>query len=338
LLHERNGLEKQRFPEIDVLKCAGILAVVYIHSISTSFAPKNPLGIFFADFTRFAVPGLFFAAGFLFDKKKNSTGQIIGKKLVRLLPPYLFCSLCIQFLNLPGLNVRLENLNASLLIHNLIFCDTLRIYYYIFVLLYLFAGGLFLRKLPDKWTLALWGLSALLLIAFVKGRIGFATSSMSLIFRHPCFHLFGFLSGWVFSLYYQPVGSFLKQYRTRLISGGLLLTAAVLVYTRMNGNFASFPILTQVFIYTWMTVLVTAGMQETKLQGVIVFISNCSYGIYLLHLPIVRACQSFYPAWSADYSFIPELVSWCSGLAGSILIIRVAQKICGPNSRYLIGC
>ncbi len=331
-------MEKQRFPEIDVLKCTGILAVVYIHSISTSFTPKNPLGIFFADFTRFAVPGLFFAAGFLFDKKKDATAAIVKKNLLRLLPPYLFCSLCLQFLNVPGLTVRLENLHAWLLIHNLIFCDTLGIYYYIFVLLYLFAGALVLRNLPDKWVLALWGLSALLLIAFVKGRIGFAMSSMFLIFRHPCFHLFGFLSGWVFSLYYKPVGSFLRQYPTRLIGGGLLLTAAVLVYTRMNGNFDSFPILTQVFIYTWIAVLVTAGMQATRLPGVVVFISNCSYGIYLLHLPLVRAYQSFYPAWSVDYYFMPALVSWCGGLAGSILIIRIAQKICGPYSRYLVGC
>jgi peptidoglycan/LPS O-acetylase OafA/YrhL len=335
---EKYSLEKQRFPEIDALKCACILAVVYIHSISTSFEPKNPLGIFFADFTRFAVPGLFFAAGFLFDKKEGATGAIIKKKLLRLLPPYLFCSLCFQFLNVPGLNVRLENLHASLLIRNLIFCDTLGIYYYIFVLLYLFAFALVFRKMPDKWVLALWGLSALLLLAFVKGQIGFAMSSMFLIIRHPCFHLFGFLSGWVFSLYYKPVGSLLRQYPKQLICGGLFLIVAILGYTRMNGNFSSFPVLTQVFIYTWIAVLVTAGMKAAKLQGAVQFISNCSYGIYLLHLPVVRACQSFYPELSSDYTFGVALVSWCGGLAGSILIIRIVQKISGPYSRYLVGC
>lgn len=335
---EKYSLEKQRFPEIDALKCACILAVVYIHSISTSFEPKNPLGIFFSDFTRFAVPGLFFAAGFLFDKKKNSTGQIIGKKLVRLLPPYLFCSLCIQFLNLPGVNVRWENLSAGLLMHNLIFCDTVGIYYFVFVLFYLFAGALVLRQVPDKWVLVLWGLSALLLLAFLKGRIGFATSSMFLIFRHPFFHLFGFLSGWVLSLHYEAIRSFLKQYQVSIICSGLALVAVIFVFTRMNGNFSSYPILTQVFIYTFLAVLVATGLWRTKFQGVLRFFSNCSYGIYLIHLPVVRTCQSVYPEWSADYSFVYAFVSWIVGIAGSISIIMIVQKLSGRYSKYLVGC
>ena len=70
-------MDSQRFHEIDALKCVSILTVVYIHSISTSFCPANFLGKLFADITKFAVPGLFFAAGFLFNLSKVSTNKII---------------------------------------------------------------------------------------------------------------------------------------------------------------------------------------------------------------------------------------------------------------------
>ena len=331
-------MENRRYSEIDLLKCVCILTVVYIHSISTSLDPSNFLGYLANDLTRFAVPGLFFAAGFLFDKKKYSTGQIIQKKLVRLLPPYLFCSLCIQFLNMPGLNVGLENLDAGQLIHNLVFGDTLGIYFFVFVLFYLFAASLVLRHIPDKWVLGLWGISALLLLLFVKVLVGYGMSFF-LLLRHPFLHLFAYLSGWVFSLHYEKICSCLKKYRVGVVYGGIILVAVVLVYTRMGGNhFSSFPILTQFFIYACLTVLITVGMWMTKFQGGIQFVSNCSYGIYLLHFPIVRACQSVYPEISIDYSFVYAFVSWIVGTAGSILIIFIVQKLSGRYSRYLIGC
>lgn len=332
-------MDKQRFYEIDVLKCACILTVVYIHSISTSFAPSNFWGYLANDLTRFAVPGLFFAAGFLFDKNKDSTSQIIKKKLVRLLPPYIFCSLCLQFLNVPGLSVGLKNLDVTQLSYNLIFGNTLGIYYYVFVLFYLFAGSLVLRHIPGKWVLGFWGLSALLLLAFVKGLIGFGMSSMFMIFRHPVFHLFAYMSGWVFSLYYETVGSLLRQYRVGVIYGGVALVAIILILTRMDGNhFSSFPILTQFYIYTCVTLLITAAIWMHKLQAGIRFVSNASYGIYLLHFPIVRACQAVYPEISVDYSFIYAFVAWCSAITGSILIIFMVQKLSGRYSRYLVGC
>jgi peptidoglycan/LPS O-acetylase OafA/YrhL len=311
---------------------------VYIHAISTSFDPSNFPGYLANDLCWFAVPGLFFAAGFLFDKKINSTGQIIKKKLVRLLPPYLFCSLCIQFLNVPGLSVELKNLDAGQLIYNLIFGNTLGIYFFVFVLFYLFTGSLVLRHVHGKWVLGLWGLSALLLLVFVKGLVGYGMSFF-LMLRHPFFHLFAYMSGWVFSLYYETVESFLKQYRVGVICGGVVLVAIILVFTRMGGNhFSSFPILTQFYIYTCVTLLITVGISLGKFQGAIQFVSNASYGIYLLHFPIVRACQSVYPELSVNYSFVYAFVSWCVGIAGSICLIYVVRKLSGRYSRYLIGC
>jgi len=308
--------------------------VVCIHAISATIDVTNSLLGFLLDFTRFAVPGFFFAAGFLFDKKKYPTGQLIRKKLVRLLPPYLFCSLCFQFLNVPGLSVGLENINARQFIYNLIFGDTLGIYYFVFVLFYLYAGSLVLRHVPDRWIMLLWGVSALLLLSFVDGG-----PSFFLILRHPFLYLFAYLSGWVFSLNYEKTSSFLKKHKATVYFSGIVLTLMLLVFTRIDGkNFSSFPLLTQLYIYLCITLLLITGMWTTKFQGTIRFVSTCSYGIYLLHFPIACACHSVYTQWPVEYSFIYASFSWCVGLAGSLLIICIIQKLSGRYSKYLVGC
>ena len=312
--------------------------MVCIHAISATIDVTNSFLGFLLDFTRFAVPGFFFAAGFLFDKKKYPTGQLIRKKLVRLLPPYLFCSLCFQFLNVPGLSVGLENIDARQFIYNLIFGDTLEIYYFVFVLFYLYAGSLVLRHVPDRWIMVMWGVSALLLFSFVKGFVD-GGPSFFLILRHPFLYLFAYLSGWVFSLNCEKTGSFLKKHRATVFFSGIVLTLMLLVFTRMDGkNFSSFPLLTQLYIYLCITLLLIAGMWTTKAQGAIRFVSTCSYGIYLLHFPIACACHSVYTKWPAEYSLIYVFISWCIGVAGSISIIFIIQKLSGRYSKYLVGC
>lgn len=331
-------MQNRRYTEIDLLKCLCILTVVYIHSISTSLDPANFMGYLANDVTRFAVPGLFIAAAFLFDKKKGSIRRIATKKLIRLLPPYLFCSLCFQILNVPGLIVRLENIDLGRLFYNLFYGDTFGIYYFVFVLFYLFVFSLVLRYIPNRLILGLWGLSAVLLVVFVKILIGYGMSFFAML-RHPFFHLFAYLTGWVFSLNYEMVSMFTKRYRLEIISGGIVLISIIVFYTRMGGShFAWFPILTQLYIYLCLMVLITIGMWMDTSHKFIRFFSESSYGIYLLHFPIVKFCQSIYPEISAHYSFIYALISWSVGVAGSILIIVGAKKIAGSYSKYMIGC
>ncbi len=331
-------MDNRRFHEIDVLKCVGILTVVYMHSMSTSFDVSNFLCILLRDIFRFAVPGLFFGAGFLFNKNDVSTGQIIKKKMIRILPPYIFCSLCIQFLNLPGLNFTLENLDAKQLIFNLVFGDTLKIYYFIFVLFYLYVFSLFLRLVPDKWVLVIWGVSFLLILFFVK-KVNFQGYSFFLLFRHPFIHLFSYITGWVFFLYYEKVTFIFKKHFTAIIFTGIILEIVILAFTRMHGRyFCAFPILAQCHIYICITLLLILGIKTVKYQKTIRYFSNYSYGIYLLHFPIVSSCQRLYPEIAAGYSFPYSLVSWFVGVSISICIIVAIKKITGRYSVHLVGC
>lgn len=331
-------MEKTRYPEIDFLKFVCILTVVYIHSISTGFYPASFSGRLAGDATRFAVPGLFFAAGFLFEKRNYTTTNLAKRKLVRLLPPYLFCSLCLQFLNVPGLNVPMPTIDFYQLAHNLLFGDTFGIYYFVFVLFYLYAASLLLRRLPDHWAFASWAMSGLLLVLFLKGVIG-GRMSLFLLFRCPYFHLFAYMSGWMFSLHYEEIKRFLRKYRKVVIGAGTALALATFAGTHANGvDRVSFSILTQVYIYAVLAIVIAVGISPGRFQAGIRLISGFSYGIYLIHFPIVRTVQGLRPELSSDYCFTYALVAWSVGVSASLLIILAARKVAGRYAVHLVGC
>jgi peptidoglycan/LPS O-acetylase OafA/YrhL len=330
-------LKKTRYLEIDFLKCVCILTVVYIHSISTSFSPGNFLGYLAGDITRFAVPGLFFASGFLFDKKKYTTKEILWKKFLRLIPPYLFCSICFQVIDAPGLTVARNDLNSCDFLKNIVFGNTFGIYYFVFVLFYLFALSIFFRRLSKKVVLLVWVFSFFVLFLFFKGLIA-RTESMFWFFRHPFIYLFYYLSGWIFSLYYHSIVSCLKKYYYKIIICGFGIITTLLFYTRICGNdFYDFPVVSQFFIILSVFVIVGLGVPRRKSASPkIVFLSKNSYGIYLLHFPIVRYCQFMYPEASSNYS-IYSIVFWSLGLSVSVLLILAIKRIAGKRSIYLIG-
>lgn len=241
-------------------------------------------------------------------------------------------------MNLPGLNYSLEELDIRQFIINLLIGNTLGIYYFVFVLFYLYAVSLILRRIQKKWVFIMWIIVLVLTLYQVKN-LFLHNYSLNVLFRHPCFHLLPYLTGWLFSLYYEKIISFIKNHHLVIFVIFGILDVTLFVFTRMDGNnFSSFPILTQLYIFICITLLIIAGMWTTKFQAGIQFVSNCSYGIYLLHFPFVQACQMVYPELSVDYSFVYAFVSWFAGIAGSILIIFIVQKLSGRYSRYLVGC
>ena len=331
-------LEKPRYPEIDFLKFVCILTVVYIHSISTSFSPGNFLGYLVGDFTRYAVPGLFFASGFLFDKKKYTTKEIFWKKIIRLIPPYLFCSIIFQIIDAPGLMVARDDLNLSEFLNNIILGNTFGIYYFVFVLFYLFSLSLFLRKISKTLVLILWMFSFLFLIFFWFGWIA-QVESMFWLFRHPFIYLFFYFSGWIFSLHYRLVISFIEKYNSKILGLGVSLIISLIFYTRICGkSFNEFPVAPQFFIISSILIIVTLGVSNfTNRSSIVDFFSKNSYAIYLLHFPIVRYFQFLYPEASKHYSFFYSLVFWGFGLSVSVLLILAIKRITGKSSIHLIG-
>ena len=320
-----------RIKEIDFLKAVSILAVVGIHSISTTFESKDLIGKILGEALRFAVPGLLFAAGFLFNKNKEVHSRQIALKFIkRIIPPYLFCAFMIMFFNLPG---KVQVLTVPSFLFNLFFGNVLGIYYYIFVILYLYCLSLLLRKLSDTIFVICWLVCFGTTILFYTNLKLFFPSSQNQFFfylmRHPLIHLLPYLTGWLFSLYYKKI-IFIKNYYQFV-----LLMILCLLCNQFVVAWVWSQLLTQVQIYFTILFLCLLGRNWQNNQ--IIFLSQSSYGIFLLHFPIVRAVQGLVPHITLDFSLGYALAAFMTGLGGSIMIIKLCQRIIGKYSIYLIG-
>ncbi len=340
-------MPKHRYHEIDLLKCISILLVVYAHAVTTSFAPSKVWYISLArDMGRFAVPALFFTSGFLFDKGNRTTWQIIKKKLWRILPPYLFCSVCIQFLDLPKTSIPLGQLSMKQFALNLVAGNTIGIYYFIFVLFYLYAFSLVFRKLPVKWVWAVWLISLLCLWLFVE-RIYIPSLGLNYIIpdnifgflmRHPFYWFFPYMTGWMISLYYKNICTFVDANAILAI----FISASFIVIFHLCSNvfgegLREFPVIDQTTIYLKICLFFCVGIKISKSTAVVRYFSDNTFGIYLVHFPIVKSAQASLAAYSVSYLFLSTVMSWTAAVVLSLVIIQFFKKMAGRYSVYFIG-
>ena len=340
-------MPNHRYHEIDFIKFVSILIVVYAHSVTTSFEPSKVWYISLArDMGRFSVPALFFTSGFLFTKGDQATGQIIKKKLLRILPPYFFCSTCIQVLNLPKVSTPLEQLSMKQFVLNLIAGDTIGIYYYIFVLFYLYAFSLVIRRLPLKWVWGVWLISLLCLWLFIENiyipplmlNYIVPNSIFSFLMRHPFYWVFPYMTGWMVSLYYQKIYTFLNNKANVAILLSAFLVVMSHIYADVfGGGLRVAPILNQITIYLKICLLFCIGLKMTKSMAVIRYLSDNMYGIYLVHFPIAKSVQAALTDFSVNYHFISTAISWATGIALSLVIIHLFKKVGGRYSVYFVG-
>jgi fucose 4-O-acetylase-like acetyltransferase len=83
----------QRYPAIDYLKAAAIVAVTVTHAIGNFFNVNvSPLNKVASVSVAFHVPAFLFAAGFLSARSAAVTPRELGRRLQRLLGPYLVAS------------------------------------------------------------------------------------------------------------------------------------------------------------------------------------------------------------------------------------------------------
>lgn len=331
-----------RWPEVDLLKAAAILAVVMVHSINDRIAAyEGGLETLLGHLTRFAVPAFLFAAGFLFDKGTTPALTVLRKAFRRLVPPYLVCSIAI----LGYEALRSAPLTPRAVVGRLVLGETSGIYYFIFVLGYLYVLALGLRRCPRWLVAALWVAEVAAFVWFYLAWPAFLIPTdpgrfWRVLLRNPIIHLLPYLSGWLVGLHYDRIRPILARH-------GLMLAAALLA-----GDVALLALLQVVpsdaavhgrelivALHTAVAVcgLLCVGAARPCRWQAVVWLSECSYGIYLVHLVFVQAMhRRFRPAWEELY---PEriLVTWLASLLGSVAVLLIARRLFGRTSRDLLG-
>lgn len=338
--------QNSRHEEIDWLKAAAILSVILIHAISNrAFTVDHPLESWLGDWTRFAVPTFLFASGFLFPKKLTiSSWTILSKFVVRIGPPYLFCSFIMMLFKtqFEWMLPYGEFLDWENILRRLLLGQAIGIYYYIFVLSYLTLAGLVLRVLNHRLLYAFTLLSFGLMIPFYAQWFDFFIPNNSwqlLVFlRHPVIYCGHFLAGWVISLHWQKCSIKMKSWPATiwiLILFSDILLLCLLSVIPFDTLWRQFLVLLHIYL-TIMLILKLSWTLNSWSQAVKT-LAEASYGIFLIHVVFVLWAQS----WFKDYwnGSVPWriLVPFLFGVLGSWAIRALSQKYLGKYSRLFFG-
>jgi|GEM_PF-2654567 len=180
----------ERLYPLDVLKAVSIITVVAIHAF-LPWGERNrpPFLLWLGLATIFAVPGLFFAAGFLAGRSRTDSVKLYwAQRLRRILAPYLLASALTLFLPHPLTGASWSS--ARDVLFALAFGSAWGPYYFVVVLVQLVLVTPLLWRLP---TTLLAGLTIVFTATSFWYRVNpfFFTGSLFWALRHP-FYWWGY--------------------------------------------------------------------------------------------------------------------------------------------------
>jgi surface polysaccharide O-acyltransferase-like enzyme len=322
----------RRFVEIDILKVAGIATVILIHCVrSELFDPLiSPFEVWVGYVTRFGVPAFLFASGFLYAGDPRPSWRGTGKRLRRIVFPYLVASLAAQaWWAAKGISTETGSLWLDLL-----FGSSMGPFYYVFVITILVAFTPLFARLP-AWLLAVSCLVALGTQWYVDV-IG-TQLIMFFQFRSPFLWWAYFLIGWLVRLRHAQIERLALAHR---LPAALVLAAAIAVLSTVSGSGGSQETVRTAAwlnIYAILAALYLAGAGRRQSPPALRFLSDATYGIFLLHLFFVTAVAPHFPPAPLRAELIPIAIPWLAGAAGSLATIVALRRLLGKRSRDWIG-
>ena len=322
---------KPHWHAVDFIKAIAILAVVAAHS---GVARWGSAGRYDLDFfltriwTPFHVPAFLIVSGFLYASVVPIDGRTIGRRLNRILVPYVIASVTV-FLTLgtaPSFLAALILLAAA---------SALSIYYYVFLMVCLILLLWPLSRIP------IWSIGVLLVLCFLGELARLAwpatlaskspTLSMRNIFDH--FVLGYFLVGWLVALSMNPVRRIVERHAKALT---LAAFVGLVFFGAVYADLLPGPPQLARIGYTISVVGAVALLTRTRTSSrVILFLSESSLAIYLFH----RIFQQLALPWLMPLPDVFRLFGqFAVGLGGSILLVLLVRRIAGPDrARRLIG-
>jgi surface polysaccharide O-acyltransferase-like enzyme len=311
-----------RSASIDLLKACSIVAVIWIHAFQQRFWEEAVAFQRLAFVTRFAVPGFFFASGFLYARGGPLPArQFVTRRLVRLLVPYGVASmLAIGFRHV----VLSEPVTALQVLKDLVGGGAFDIYYFVPILVgaAILGQGLFrFRWLAWPVFVPLWVLGLVSEIALMG------------IAGNPLRWWGYFFAGWVVLPYTASLRQ-LSPVRRRLLGTAALTTAALTVacYLLILPPYWSrdLAVLSYVYIYAVISGLFILALDAPTVPS-IRWLSDATYPIYLYHIFGVSL---------AYHWLVPPLrgpVALALGCGVAAAVVCAGRRLLGPRARVVIG-
>lgn len=324
--------QRPRVVAIDYLKAISVVAIVWIHAFVPSLFPPGNKGLYVASgIALFAVPGFFFASGFLYQRDLPIPWPLARRRLMRILVPYLIASLFGEIFNVAAGAYRPT---LAGVLYNLATGNSLGIYYFVPLLMLMVFLSLILSRAPLLF-LPLLAISLL---------IGFLNWTESLFYGHNFFWNVRdpfrwsgyFLFGWFLHRHWRAVACMAP---TVLLGARSLLAVMVLLYAAYlfgqerhawNAGIAgasylvNYAIILAIFLLT-MNAPGTAFVR---------WLSERSYAIYLYHFFFLSPVLQ----WMSERTALAPLAAWAAGLTCAGLLGHWVRRVLGPErARTLLG-
>jgi peptidoglycan/LPS O-acetylase OafA/YrhL len=324
---------RRRWVSIDVLKAVATLTVVWIHTAHGLARPTSVVIYLTTILSGFAVPGFFFAAGFLRWRPSPVPVAAVRGWIERLLPPYLVASLVwlIARAASTGTPIRVRSGLLALVVGN-----AHGIYYFVPML----AGALLLtiplsrRPQLGVPALVLLGIAGWLCRVGIEPLHGFFWTM-----RDPLRWWGFFVAGWCVAAWLASVPARRHLVRT----GGIAVLGAVAVLGVVAAMYLSRlapsdwvwpPSGTLGYVVTYALILgVVGSAMDAAEHPAVRFVSAASYPVYLYHTAFVDAGRALIPLRGL-IGFVPVFTFAC---LGSFALVAVGRAVLGRWSAVILG-
>lgn len=325
---------RQRVAEIDALKAAAIITVVFIHSLRASWDPGfSYVERVLSEMARFAVPTFLAASGYLYYTRQPVTGAVLARRLRRILLPYTVVSLAawgyVQLWPQFGSGLPLW---ASLLLGN-----TFGPFYYVFLLTEFVLATWLLSRLSQRSNDLLFAAACLAAVApFLFFAEGVQPTLWTL--RLPLLFFCWFMLGWSAAAHDDDVRRVTGAHRTTIL---ISWAAVVGLWLALDIGAVLPPRLSRVsslfLIAANIVGLYTLFRSLGHSPRWLVALSERTYAVYLLHLFFV---YSVFAAAGEGRFTAPAAVTaaaWLAGMTGALVVIEIVRRLAPAGSRDLIG-
>jgi peptidoglycan/LPS O-acetylase OafA/YrhL len=324
-------LPRARLFALDHLKALAIVAVVFTHAGSGAWIREGIDLVLTRLWTPFHVPSFLFTSGFLYAAREPIRARAVGRRLRRILVPYLLAS---------GVAIAVGVAEPVLadagdVAFALATGSTLGVYYYIF---------LFCLCLPLLWPLSrapvtaialLWAACvALTVLQEIEPR-RWAATSIFWAMRNPFEHfaLGYFLSGWLASLYAERIAALHASWPRALF---WLCCAGAVIGAIGNPTILRFGREWPRILYSFSVIGLVAQLAGRRAPGGAVrFLSEATLGLYLYHYILQLAADPWSAGWPPALRILAQVAI---GLGGATLLLLAARQLLGrERARVLVG-
>ena len=343
-----------RFAEFDLIRALAIVSVVITHAGFASFRDRRILFVAIDTFQLFCVPAFLVLSGFFLTNKlenQNNPGQVVKKRLSRIIPPYLFWSVALYILNNLG---SLQKLNLLSLLRDILTGSVMPPYYFIVVIIQCYGWWWLLvklRVLEPRKVLAL-GLiiQTIFTIFFYLTALKYISIPIPLMERWIFSWILPFSTGLFLGAAYDKIQPVIERRRMPILGATILFyLASIWEYYQLSGVTAEgwffrsfFKLSAQGYaIFFVLSILAFSKRIElpSRVSGLIKILAAYSFPIYLLDSTVLQYVLLVY------YKFIDPVhpllklgLLATANLLACCAIIYLLQKVLPKKySQYILG-